>query len=62
MIDILALLTGFILISQTMIILVYMCIRKRINNLFYKKWINERNDFNLNLKYNKEEEEDGFYV
>ena len=43
MINILALVIGFILISQVIIILTYMCIGKKINKFLYKKWINKRN-------------------
>jgi hypothetical protein len=53
MIDILALVTGFILISQVIIILSYMCIRKKMNKFLYKTWINNRNF--IDNRYDKRE-------
>jgi hypothetical protein len=48
MITLISLLIGFIFLSQTVIILFYMCAKKRLNKYLYKKWIIDR--YNINKK------------
>ena len=57
MISIVGLVTGFIFLFQTIIILVCMCVKKRANRYFYRKWINERNERN-----ERNEQDLEFYV